>query len=158
MHELQALIGTESSVVAVKQFWPVARSRELTPGLFIVPIDPTLSREISGTEFRVPDLEDDNVERHLENDLRPLLDPLKKLASKTPLALIFTQYSGGLGNQLAVLLTENGCFGPLLGPNAINQVLERLGIRPDDENKRDAFSLAGLERWRSTEDLTREVG
>jgi len=158
MHELQALIGSELSVAAVKQCWPVARSCELLHGLSIVPVDAVLCFQIVGFHFKFPDLEDDNVANNIKNHMRPLLDPLRRLASALPLALVCTQYSGGVGNQMAALLSDNRCSGPFLGLDAINQVLDHLGIRADQQNERDAFSVVGLERWRTTEELTHEAG
>jgi hypothetical protein len=125
--------------------------RELIRNFKIVPVDDELVAEIAGCDFSFPDIEADDA-----IDLGPLLQALRN-ASAAHFALICTQYFGGVGNQTAVLFGEKNFTGPFLGPDAINGVLERLGIRPDVSGQRDSFSVAGLERWRSTEDLIKQT-
>jgi hypothetical protein len=156
MHELIAVVGSAASIQHLKQVWPSARVRELAHGFSIVPVNSHLAFEIVGGEFELPDLEAED-QNSIGVGLEPLLRPLRHVSSG-PFALICTQYFGGIGNQMGVLIEGRHCVGPFLGPGAINRVLELLGILPDPCRQVDSFSVAGLERWRSTEDLIEESG
>ena len=152
MHEIQALIGSDATTTAVVRRWSEARRLELNGGFFIVPLQPALVCQMMGSDWLLPDLDDADEAETLIVVVAPLVHSLRSSDLNGQLALVFTQYWGGPGNQAALLLTDDLEFAkPIVGFGAINSVLSKLGVRADPE--RDEFETVGLGRWRSTETI-----
>src|SRR5690349_16229248 len=157
MHEIQALIGSDAATAAVTARWNQARRLELSDGFFIVPLQPALVRQVAGSEWELPDLEEADAGSALAVVVGPLMDAIRSGPMLDRLALVFTQYWGGSGNQAALLVSnEHETAEPTLGFGAINSTLSKLGVRADPE--RDEFETMGLGRWRSTETIFKNAG
>ena len=90
----------------------------------------------------------------MDSDKLPneLTDTLSKLSALCPLLYFETEYFGGMGRQIAIVL-KNGMitFGPAkneIGP--INDGLRLLGVRRKASD--DEFDSIGLGRYRYTND------
>jgi len=152
MHEIQALIGSDAATAVVTERWNEARRLELNRGFFIVPLQPALVRQVAGSAWELPDLEDAGAAATLAAVVAPLIHAVRSSDQQDRTALVFTQYWGGSGNQAALLICNDlDPAEPILGFGAINSILSKLGVRADPA--RDEFETMGLGRWRSTETL-----
>jgi hypothetical protein len=157
MHEIQALIGSDTATAALTRTWSEARRRELSSDLFIVPLRRQLVRQATRADWVLPDLEDPLEAPKLAVAVAPLTDAIRRINVGGTCAPIFTQYWDGPGTQASFLVRDGvASVEPLFGPKAINQALSQLGVRADGE--RDEFDTVGLGRWRSTEAMAESVG
>lgn len=158
MHEIQVLIGSKETTEAFAATRSEAFRRELTPELFMIPLTETLVRQLTNQTLRLPDLEDPDEANELATALEPLVESLVRANLVGRLGVVLTQYFGGAGDQ-AALLIENGTVdcGPFVGEGSINKILAKLGVCRDDKSGRDEFEVAGLDRWRSIDNIIGEA-
>jgi hypothetical protein len=154
MHELQAIVTSSCATREFERAWPGQRSKPLTNGLSIWALDRSSRDRLGAAGFLALDLEASAEAGALVTSLDPILTALRGASIQGPLGLIITQYFGGAGAQAAVLI-EGGEIrvGPIVAEGAINRILAALGLECGPEH-RDEFEAAGLDRWRSTDDLT----
>ena len=109
---------------------------------------------------RLPDrLEDsgDAVSEHFRTLTSAMMSSLRTLSQSGPVALIETEYFGGVGTQSVVLFDRGAC---LIEPTTsdqtslINRVLFVFGVQRT--GTRDEFSVAGLDTIRFNTDLTED--
>jgi hypothetical protein len=147
MHEIQALIGSDAATAPLTAAWSAAVRRELTPGLFIVPITAALARQMVSAEVSWPDLEDVEEPAELAGRLEWLVRAIREVPLARNLAVVLTQYFGGIGEQAALLIRGDGTdTEPRAGAESINTVLASLGVVRDSESGRDEFDVVGLGR------------
>jgi hypothetical protein len=98
-------------------------------------------------DVEVPDLEEPDAPSLLSKALSPLVERLRGVSLTQAVGLVFTQYWGGWGHQAAACATPQGLEGPRVERNAINSMLERIGVQAGAH--RDAFEAMGLHEIRS---------
>ena len=106
MHEIQALICSDAATAVVANAWSASVRQELASGVFIVPLSPTLLRQMVGGDVTWPDLESVESVQELAATCEPLVRALQTVRPPGYLALVLTQYFGGEGEQAALLLRE----------------------------------------------------
>lgn len=167
-HHIQVIIGKEEIINDFKSRWIHAYKLPLKQGFALIPLTDDLLDDIT-------ELMDNGKEKPYPPfyQLNASLDELLKSEShKRQLAYLETEYFGGSGFQLAILY-ENQSVG--LGPlktetiwneklmsyekvpnekNAINQVLERIGVRQIGE--KDEFDSMELSFYRSNEKIVKK--
>src|SRR5206468_6393509 len=95
-------------------------------GWWVVPLGPGVAIDLLGDELIIPDLEHPNQTAELPRVLAPLTETLCRLPLQGAIALPFTQYFGGTGDQAAAVVKEHSVvFGPAVHEGAINAALER---------------------------------
>jgi hypothetical protein len=159
-HYVQVLVTRGAGLAEIKSMWSQAKEREVLPGIFLIPLTDALVVEMTGKSPTWPGLDetdgpdpDGSMTADVMEALGTVLAPLKKVALRDEVALLLTQYFGGVGGQTALLLRGGDVArGPLLGDHAINMVLSDFGVERQS-GRRDEFEAIGLGRWRRTNDI-----
>jgi hypothetical protein len=120
-------------------------------GWWVVPLSREVVRAATGTDLLVPDLEDEVEAARVKDVLQPLVAAVGALALDEPVALCLTQYAGGAGEQVSLVVRRDSVA---VGPCTINAALEEIGVRPAEGE--DAFDAVGLGQWRSMDALRME--
>lgn len=160
-HNLRAIIGRPPAIEALAHRFTAAVRVPLPQGLEMVPLVDELCNELAFTpEAGNPESADEGFSS-LGSNAEHVLADLSRIA---PVAYIYTEYFGGVGDQAAVafvdgsLATRNHgskralAWSSTVGP--INSALAVLGVvRGGDE---DEFAALALWRYRDTDEAARE--
>ena len=159
MHEIQVLVGQNEVIEIFESKWTTARLFPLTSDMAIMPVTDSLVVEMIGRRLEWPDLEEVTSGEDLVKGLEAILCSLRKSFLPGRVALLMTQYFGGIGTQAAILVNQEDTLNrPILGSNSINAVLAELGVCHDLATGRDEFDTVGLYRWRSNNDILESAG
>lgn len=168
-HHIQVIIGKEEIINDFKSRWIQAYKLSLKQGFALIPLTDDLLDDIT-------ELMDNGKEKPYPPfyQLNASLDELLKSEShKRQLAYLETEYFGGSGFQLAILYENQKLgLGPLKtetgwnqkrmlyetlpeGKAAINQVLERIGVRRIGE--KDEFDSIDLGFYRNNGNIIKKI-
>src|SRR3954471_15996024 len=137
-YTLQALVGRSSGLRATCGDLPVLA---LAQDVLMIPL--TTAVRLACGEIPFLPLTDEGG----DTIPQPLKDLCGRLSGDGRLAYVEAEFFGGDGTQ-AMFLAEHGSVvvGPKVGPHAINEALQALGVRPDGHH--DEFDAIELGRHR----------
>jgi hypothetical protein len=142
MHEISVVIASEPDAAVIAEALGGVRPVQAASPWWLVPIKGIV----------VPDLQGAAPAPRLHEVLLPLIATIRSLSLGGPVALAFTQYSGGGGSQAAAVIDEaHLVYGPYAFEGAINDALAWLGVEAGEGE--DEFEALGLDRWRSMDAL-----
>jgi hypothetical protein len=148
MHEISVIVASDADSSAICASFGCARRVRARGPWWIVPLSSGVAKQVLGAELSLPDLEDPAEAARLTGAIVPFTQALSLMPLQGAVALVFTQYSGGVGAQAAAVVREGALvFGPAVAIDAINTALAHLGVQP--ESGQDLFDSVGLGQWRS---------
>jgi len=144
-HFVQAFIGTRVALERIQQQFSKSQVVDLQQGLALLPL-------IKKLYDAIPNEEDtDLVNKHFSFLTPKIVRLIVKDSREEPIGYFETEYSGGVGDQGAIL-GKNGkiIFGPEVGSGSINRMLALMSV--ESNGIQDEFDAIGLGRFRDTED------
>jgi len=158
-HQIQAIIGDESTLQVLSKRLEHARVIQLTGGFGMVPMTDTLSDEITEQTAAQPPIEWLKTDQFMS--LVPVVaHVISELSRISPIAYIETEYWGGAGVQSAVALASGQLlFGPSTSEQGpIDGALAAIGIqRTVDADEFDTLGLRFFRLQYDFDELDNEV-
>lgn len=167
-HHIQVIIGKEAIIDELKNRWVHAYKLSLKQGFALIPLKTELLEDIT----ELVNNQGENQYTEFEYLNASLDELLMSESHRRQLAYLETDYFGGVGTQSAILYKNQAIgLGPLKteirwnselmsceilpeGKQAINQVLERIGVRQVGE--KDEFDSIELGFCRSNQKIIKK--
>jgi hypothetical protein len=142
-HKVRAFVGARPILELIQRRFEQSRVVDLEQLLALLPLTGELYNAIP-----------DDVTGPAETGfvmLKPkVVELLKEISTYGMIGYFETDYFGGTGRQGAILARlDKITFGPQVGPNSINEMLEQLGARRKGEH--DAYDAVGLGLYRDND-------